>query len=161
MVMTAPKDQQVKLYIVIALAIVAMAVAYVRFFRGSRPAPGPAAETAGAAVSSFDLDVTVPEIEPVFDGTPAPFRPVERDLFAPAPVHSAEAAAADEPGRPGRRRTLKLKAVMSGSGGRMANISDRLVKEGDRLGRFTVGRISRDRVLLHEGERVYVLRVLE
>ena len=94
----------------------------------------------------------------------APYQPASRDLFAPpgqSPAPPGPVATGNQSPATAAPSEYRLKAVMSGRGGTIARVNDALVRQGERLGRYTVDTITRDTVVLKAGAETVVLRIAE
>lgn len=153
------KSQQVKNYIVVGLVIVAMIVAYFRFFHGkNRPQAGP--EPVPAASAKIDLSqlresaqikVSRPEWSP-----PESYIPIERDIFAPVKKEIQEE---DEVPAETQLETappplnLALQGTIVTSSKRLAIINGQFLRMGDAVGEYEIVGIEKNRVILSRGDR--------
>ena len=167
--MPSETSERIKLYAVIALAIVAAAVAYFRFLHETGPkVPSPPAPGPDSRAPAVTLDLELPEIdaslledrrlgEKTADALPSTGI---RDLFSrltvsqkPAPreiVRKAEIP----------RASLKLKGTILGGKKPIAIINGQLLGTGDKIGGYEVLGIGKNEVLLRAGDEVLALEVV-
>lgn len=152
--------KQVEVIAVVALALVAMVMAYVRF--GRKPAGKPSSRApAPEAASSYEIpalpDWLEDESSTALPDSPA-YAPPSRDLFAPADkkarnVHEAQLKSHSPDGQP------VLTGTIRSARGALAIINGRVVGAGEKIDGYTVLEIRDDEVvLLHEGRRIVVKR---
>lgn len=153
------KNEQIKLYAVIGLAIVAAVLAWFRFGGRLRASAPPTGEVAMA--DSF----LIPDLPPWIDSlsesvAAASYAPPARDIFVRVPEAIPEKRAPvedpDEPSGPPR-----LGGIMQGARERLAVIDGKIVRVGDRVGAYTVREISRLGVVLTSAEGRLTLGAIE
>jgi hypothetical protein len=174
--MTAKPANPMKIYALVGLTLVAAVLAYFRL--GRRPAGSPAAELSDAAADPPAALQPVDDLVEQFRGslaTPtAPFVPLGRDVFAPAPAvlesllpppppppppPGVTAVVSNAPAAP--QSAWRLKGIMVQRGVATAILNDALVRAGDRVGTCTVVRVGRDSVVLRCGTQEQVVRLSE
>ena len=174
--MAQTKSEQIKQIFVVGLLVIALAVAYFRFFHKKKArGPGPAP----TAISATDLtipEITVKQPKPIVSSKAGDDQAREaplRDIFAPAqwPVKHAQEESADmeleraaamfsEPAAPKPLPKLTLQGTLVGGKKSIAIIDNRFVRIGDRIDEFTIVKITRNEVLLKSNEQLMVLKVV-
>ncbi len=184
--MPQSKAEQIKLYIIIGLVVVAAAVAYFRFLHKKKPSvapPAPGAPTAG---------LTVPEIKikKIKKTTPARSQVHEpgdidlRNIFSPVrwpekveeqpdvvepddtdvddmELEMAEAWVDEEQQlQPKPFPQVKLLGTLIGGGKSIAIIDGRFMRAGDAIDGYEIVKIAPDEVRLKDGEEEVILKVL-
>ena len=188
--MAQTKAEQIKLYIIIGLMVVAAAVAYFRFFHKKKPSaatPAPGAPTAGIAAV-----LTVPEIKikPLKSMTSAKSQVSEigaitlRNIFSPLrwPKRAEAQQEVEEPDttdvddmelemvearmeeellrQPKPFPQVKLLGTLIGGKKAIAIIDNRFMRAGDAINEYKIVKITPDEVLLKYGDEEVVLKVL-
>ncbi len=153
-----------KLYIVIGLAVVFVAVGYFRFFRGKITFFGPPAReatiTAMTDVPSVDLKSIQPSGLPQIIAPAAP-RADLRDIFAPA-KKTARGATPENPAIASKPLPpLQLTGTIIGGKRPLAIINGRFLHQGESIEGFRVVDIARNQVTIVNAERKVVLNVLD
>lgn len=164
--MAQPKKEQIKTYIVIGLVILALVVAYFRFFykKGDTQA-APAASTALTA------QITAPQVSKNIRPAggkekmqaEASFSPVARDIFAPLIIPSTTAP---QPGALDQDMAvtkmapnLSLDGTIVGRSKRLAIINGRFVRQGEMIGEYKVVSIGKKMVRLSLGSDIFELKM--
>jgi hypothetical protein len=183
-----PAKETIKLYMVVALAFLALVVAYFQFFsKKEEPAPQVAAPkeqtqrqqkataTATAGGKSYKIR-TLEKISEISTGkTREKWRPSLvnltdiRDIFEPPPIppEAIEAAVAVRraqrvPKEPKPDEiSLELKGTIIGGKKPMAIINEKFIRLGEKIDIFRVVRIEANRVVLKAGDHVRTLTVLK
>jgi len=159
------KSAQVKNYIVVGLVIVAMIVAYFRFFHGkNRPQPGPEPVPAASAeinLSQLQAAAQMKVSRPEWS-VPGPYRPIERDIFAPVKKEVQEQTAASaetqiETTPP--PLDLALQGTIVTASKRLAIINGQFLRIGDAVGEYEIVGIEKNRVVLGRGDRRWELEM--
>lgn len=164
--MAGKRLEQIKLYLVIGLALVFVIVAYFRF-SGAKSNNGkdigspvlppaeqvkmatPKSETKGSKIFNYH--------EPAVDKR---IQTVIRDVFSPLAKPREENQNSDEASRdPGE--SLTLAGTIVGGKKPIAIINDQFVRTGDWIGEFRVVRIGKKDVLLDSGDHKVVLEVMK
>ncbi len=188
--MPQSKAEQIKLYIIIGLVVVAAVVAYLRFFHKKKPSlatPAPGAPTAGTTAG-----LTVPEIKitPLKSTTSAQSQAPEigdialRNIFSPLrwpkkaeaqpevvepdetdvddmELEMAEAWAYEELQlQPKPFPQVKLLGTLIGGKKPIAIIDDQFMRAGDAIDGYKIVKITPHEVLLKDGDQEVVLKVL-
>ncbi len=175
-----PPKETVKLYLVVGLALVALAVAYFRFFyEKEEPAPQASAPqkqvvvTATTSGKSYKVGtVTAPPEERTAQTRqkrPRPPLTDIRDIFEPPaipPEAIQESVAASRAQRAPKEPepdeiSLVLKGTLIGGKKPMAIINEKFIRLGEKIDIFRVVRIEANRVVLKAGDHVRVLTVLK
>jgi len=164
--MAEKKNDTVKLYIMIGLAVALMVSGYFRFF-GRKVAVGTSAAAPHSDASNPGIPriVDKPQAETPAGSATRDFRSVKtriRDIFAaPLPSQLRKIVnARQEASKPVLPTTMKLKGTIVGDQNPIAIIDDAFVRKGDRVGDYQVVRIAKDEVLLSSDSNRIVLRVL-
>jgi len=181
-----PAKETIKLYVVVALALVALVVAYFQFFpKKEEPAPRVAAHqvqpqgrqkatasaTAGGKSYKVGMVTQRPAIrtEPTRKKRPRPILTDIRDIFEP-PSIPPEAIQAVVPAGRAQRAPLEpepdeIPLVLTGTliGGKkpMAIINEKFIRLGEEIDMFRVVRIEANRVVLKAGDHLRTLTVLK
>lgn len=168
--MPTKRSEKIKQYIVIALAVVAVVVAYFRFFHKGTP---PRADVAArpqpqGKVNLQKAEKPRPQMPPA-----APF-PVEdflnpdvRDIFEPGvlpPDPGVEKKAEGEKGAgPKAAPTvgLDLQGTIIGGKSPLAIINNKFFRVGEKIGSYRIVAIAPNTVYLKAGRHQKVIRVLE
>lgn len=162
--MQGKKGEQIKVYIVIGLALVAAIVGYFSFIH-KKPTRDADRTPSTAPIARFD----VPQVEmkntrnarwrepPVNESLPV----VLRDIFAPlkSPKKVQRRRTAQKPSKP--LPSLKLRATIVGGKRPIAIINDQFVRIGDWIGEYKVVRIGKKEVLLDSGNRKIELEMVK
>jgi len=143
---------KIKIYMVLLLAVVFVAVGYFRFFYNKKKSG-----LAEAAIPS-EIQLTVPELTPPgssLDGKPgAPVttrRPrVIRDIFSPGEFALASKTAEEKPKR-SAPPSFSLKGTIVAGRQPIAVINNRFVRAGDRIEGYLVVKIDKKNVWLKSG----------
>lgn len=163
------KRAQIKIYIVIGLVILALIVAYFRFFykKGDTQA-GPATPAASTALTT---QITVPQVSENIRSTggkekmqpEASFSPVVRDIFAPLIIPSTtepKPGALDQAmGVTKMGPNLSLDGTIVGRSKRLAIINGRFVRQGEMIGEYKVVSIGEKMVRLSLGSDIFELKM--
>lgn len=166
--MAPRKNEKIKLYIVIGLAIVAAIVAYFRFVYTKT---GADADIAGHAPGEVKFVVppikkTKPGRQPQTRKMPVntPFCMAIRDIFMPAPL-PVEPKPIDpiitpvEPS-PAPIGVLELKGTIIGGKAPMAVINNKFVRMGEKIDAYQIVKIDSNEVILRSGSDEIALHVL-
>ena len=181
-----PAKETIKLYVVVALAVVALLVAYFQFFRKKdEPAPQAVApqrqpqeqpqeqQKATAGSKSFKIGAVTqrPTVstEPSRQQRRRPLLTDIRDIFEPPPIPPEAIQAPVTAGRAERAPKepepdeipLVLKGTLIGGKKPMAIINEKFIRLGGKIDIFRVVRIEANRVVLKSGDHVRVLTVLK
>jgi hypothetical protein len=172
--MPQTKDEKVKLYAVIALAVVAAFIAYSRFGpkRGGASKSEAKTRAAGSSFIIPKLPVWLADFNSPLQVERAPYAPPSRDLFSPAASEGGKAeaptAAPEEADKPEPKDEVavqaepalpRLSAVMMGSGGALAVIDGEILRVGHTIGAYTIEEIKRKHVILRDGKQRIMLKV--
>jgi hypothetical protein len=168
------KSEQIKIYMIVGLLLVAGIVAYFRFIHKSAPR---GAEDNLATVAAAPLDVPKVEKRAIQNSrknivtTNEPLRTSIRDIFAP--LIGSPKKVKNRPMRPRRPRpefstpklskppsNLKLMGVIFGGGDPVAIINGQFVRTGERIDKYKVVRIGEKEVLLRSGNKTAELKLL-
>jgi len=163
--MPGKKGDQIKIYMVIGLALVLVIAGYFRFMH--KKATGDANRTPStvplAKLDVPQVGITMPQnaqrIELPVNG---PLRAVIRDIFAPlkSPPKAESQPTKEEPSKP--IPSLKLKGTIVGGRRPIAIINDQFVGLDDWIGEYKVVRIGKKEVLLDSGdEKIKKLEILK
>jgi hypothetical protein len=161
--MQEKKNDQIKNYIVIGLAVVFLLVGYFRFVHkkvthdaGPNPSTAP---VAGLQVPQVDAK-TRPDARTGKVQVAEPLRKDLIDIFAPVkrPVKAESQPAKKEPSKPVPSFTLG--GTIVGGNKPIAIINDQLVWTGDWIGEYKIVKIAKNEVLLRSGNHQTVLYVL-
>jgi hypothetical protein len=167
--MERTKVEQIKLYVVIGLALLAGVLAYFRFLH-QKPAKAACSQPSAFPVSQL----LVPEVEaPILKSTvkkePPPVEAppvVLRDIFEPIRIgqetprkNQEDIPQPAEPNPP--RETFKLKGTLLGRGEPLAIIDHQIVRAGSQLGKYKVSRIRKNEVVLDWGHQKIVLEMVK
>ena len=179
-----PAKETVKLYFVVALALVALVVAYFRFFYNKEdPAPQvvvtqkqpTATATATAGRKSFKIETVKKRPdekaqEARIKRRPSPLNLTEvRDILEPPPIPT-EAIQTAVTASQVQRATKKpepdeipliLKGTLIGGKKPMAIINEKFILLGEKIEIFRVVRIDANRVVLKAGDYIRTLTVLK
>ncbi|GAJ11370.1 unnamed protein product [marine sediment metagenome] len=162
--MQGKKGEQIKVYIIIGLALVAAIVGYFRFVHKK---PTRDADRTPPAVSIARFDVSQVEINntrnarwrepPVNEALPV----VLRDIFVPlkSPKKAQRRPTEQKPSKP--LPSLKLSGTIVGGKRPVAIINDQFVRIGDWIGEYKVVRIGKKEVLLDSGNRKIELEMVK
>jgi hypothetical protein len=171
--------ERTKLYIVIGLSVLFVAVGYFRFFPGKAVSPGGTASEAGAPVR---IEVPALALKGLLPAPKAPARVPEpprtmlRNIFAPGKAPSTgthlPAAAGKEPSAGTEPPaipmasakplpSLKLTGTITGGKSPLAFINGRSLRLGEKIEGFQVISITRHQVSLEGEGRRMLLNVLE
>lgn len=176
--MQGKKGEQIKVYIIIGLALVAAIVGYFRFIHKK---PTRDADRTSSTVPIARSDVPQVEIKdtrnarwrepPVNEPLPVVLRDIFVPLKSPKKVKSRPTAPLKSPKKVQRRRTeqkpskplpsLKLSATIVGGERPIAIINDQFVRIGDWIGEYKVVRIGKKEVLLDSGKRKIELEMVK
>jgi hypothetical protein len=158
------KSEQVKLSIVIALAIVAAIVAYFRFIH-----KGDGCNTEDVKVSHEQAQFDIPKTEKSL--LKKPQQPVLlsnltrreyiRDIFAPVKAPEKPAYPRKKKALPKATGALQLKGTILGGKEPIAVINDKFVRTGDKVGEFQIVKILKNKVLLKLEDYQKVLEVFK
>lgn len=175
--MEGKKSEQIKIYMIIGLLLVATIVAYFRFMHKKAPR---GAEPTLSTIATAPLDV--PKVEKkMLQSTRKsnvtinePLRPSIRDIFAP--LIRSKKKVESRPLRPSRPKlskpksskpksskppsNLKLMGVIVGGGDPIAIINGQFVRTGERIGKYKVVRIGEKEVFLRSGNKMAELKLL-
>ncbi len=161
--MATASREQLKIYIVIGLSVVFIALGYFRFFPGKNAAPG---VKAGVAVTPARIEVPAPVLPGMTpaprapESVPDPPRTALRNIFAPGQELSREPSAfRPEPPKP--LPSLTLTGTITGGRSTLAFINGRTLRLGEKIEGFRVISITRNQVSLEGGGRMVILNVLE
>jgi hypothetical protein len=150
--MSRMPKQKVELIAVIALVLIAAAVAYFRFGRKASHRPRPNAAT---VVVLDETDTVIPDVPDWIDKVssadfqPRPaYTPPPRDIFEP--VDRTQVISDREPagGTVAMTRIFRLSGTMRGAEGILAVINGKIVSTGETIGKYTVGEIEGNSVIL-------------
>ena len=142
------QSERIKIYVVVALSIVAAVLAYFRFFAQPRPpAPTPEADPAEALYTIPDLSNGLKNYPSLGADGPRRYKPPSRDIFAPVEA-AAPPESANPPGKHREPEHPRLSSIMESMGRRRAIIDGKLVSEGERVGAYTVSSIGQRQVTL-------------
>jgi len=164
--MVQPKRAQIKIYIVIGLVILALTVAYFRFFykKGDTQA-------ASAASTALTAQITVPQVSENIRPAggkekmqaQASFSPVVRDIFAPLIIPSTtepQPGALDQDMAVTKMApNLSLDGTIVGRSQRLAIINGRFVRQGEMIGEYKVVSIGEKMVRLSLGSDIFELKM--
>lgn len=150
--------ERVRIYLVVGLALILVALAYFRFFHkkpGRKQGPVPAvASTAYSDAPEIDIG-QIQTTGRVKSTIQEPRRAFIRDIFAPlisvpgAVLHPIEQRSSKQ------LSSFKLRGVIVGGGGAIAMINDQLLRTGEWIGEYQVVRIEKKAVLLaSDNERI-------
>lgn len=170
--MAQTDSEKVKIYVVIALLIVAGFVAYWRFGPKKGQPSGAKAGATGAG-SSFvipELPAWLADFDSPLTTDRAPYAPPSRDIFKPAneapasekPTHAntSRVPRSDKPEVVTEKEALpQLSAVMMGAGEGLAVIDGEIFRVGESVGEYIVESIQRKRVVLRKGETQITLTI--
>lgn len=185
-----PAKETIRLYLVVALALVALVVAYFQFFsKKEDPAPQvavlqeqpqgqpkeqqKAAAPATARSKSYKVGMVTqrPAVrtEPTRQKSPRPILTDIRDIFEPPSIPPEAIQAAVTAGRAQRAPKepepddipLVLKGTLIGGKAPMAIINEKFIRLGEKIDIFRVVRIEANRVVLKAGKHMRVLTVLK
>jgi hypothetical protein len=166
------KSERIKLYIVIALAILAVIVAYFRFFYHKSPKPGtqtPSTYASGEITVPQVNYKSPPELQKPLKEKREDFRAEIRDIFAPPlPPKKAEkqrvtmtALSGEENSPPAEPvPVFTLGGTIIGSGKPMAIINERFLRVGELIQGYKVVSIEARRVLLVSGKNKIALEMV-
>ncbi len=175
-----PAKETIKLYSVVALALVALVVAYFQFFNKKEEPVVPVAApkeqpiaTATASSKSYKVGTVTkrPEDSPRQTREKRPRPPLTdiRDIFKPPPIPPEAIQAAVTASRAQRAPKkpepdeipLELKGTLIGGKKPMAIINEKFIRLGEKIEIFRVVRIEANRVVLKAGDHVRTLTVLK
>ena len=151
------KKEQIKLFIVIGLAIVAVIFGYFRFIHKKSPQGAGPAAPATALITPFNvpkIEIKMPQTAKKSESPVNKFlRPVIKDIFQPFKWPEKEEPPPPpepepEPEPPKIVLDLKLRGTVVGGESALALINDKFLRTGDRIGEYRVVRISKDEVLI-------------
>jgi hypothetical protein len=162
--MAEKKSDQIKIYVVMGLAMVLLISMYFRFIHakaGFVKDGTPSIETS-ARFEVPQVDMEAPRNdrgpEPVVNGS---LSAVIRDIFMPlkSPTDAERKARGQEPTK--HSPSLKLKGTIVGAGRPMAIVNDQFVYVGDLIGQYRVERITKDNIVLNSRGHHLVLEVMK
>ena len=174
--MAKEKNEQIKIYVVMGLAVVLLIMAYFRFVREKEnPDEAPAIATA----SFVDLDI--PEIRPISPQEARSLEPVGyeypqtiiRDIFSSLTVprklenrheeqHEAQHEEQyEEQSESDLIQTLKLTGTIVGGSKPVAIIDGQFIHDGDWIGDYRVARIGNKDVLLVSNNKRITLEMIK
>jgi len=160
--MAQTKGERIKLYVVIALAVLMLIVAYFRFFHkkgGAVEAPPESATVVNQiVVPQVAMKISRKNLSGASSNTAAtrPFRAVSRDIFTPL---ERPARTGDQTVEQTRTLSLKLEGIIVGAGKPLAIINDQFVGLGDRIGEFVVIGIEKQAVRLSSNSDEIILEI--
>ncbi|MBW2623327.1 MAG: hypothetical protein JRD68_10510 [Deltaproteobacteria bacterium] len=165
------KKDQIKLYIVIALVILAVIIAYFRFFYHKAPKPGtqvPSTYTSGEITVPQVNYKSPPELQKPLKEKRENFRADIRDIFAPSiPPKKAQEKRVAMTALPGKADSppdpipvFTLGGTIIGSGKPMAIINERFLRVGEFIEGYKVVSIEAQRVLLVSGKNRIALEMV-
>ena len=164
------QKEQIKLYIVVALSVVAAVMAYFRFVHTSRLS-APRTENAPAAdlYEMPELPGWMSSNSPPMAVDRLPYTPPRRDIFAPiaeTPTKAEAPAEAEAPPAPRSRDASpreparpRLSGIMRGAKEPQAIIDGKIVHAGEKVGVYTVSAISQSGVILTSATDRLILSV--
>lgn len=188
--MPQSKAEQIKLYVIIGLMVVAAVVAYFSFFhkkKASVAPPAPGALTAGAAAGLTVPEIKIKQIKSTILAkaqAPEPGDIVLRNIFSPlrwpkSAQVQPEVVEPDETDvddmelemaeawwdeelllQPKPFPRVKLLGTLIGGKKPIAVIGNRFMRPGDAINEYKIVKITPDEVLLKYGDREVVLKVL-
>lgn len=188
--MPQSKAEQIKLYVIIGLMVVAAVVAYFSFFhkkKASVAPPAPGALTAGAAAGLTVPEIKIKQIKSTILAkaqAPEPGDIVLRDIFSPLrwPKSAQAQPEVVEPDetevddmelemaetwldeelllQPKPFPPVKLLGTLIGGKKPIAIIDDRFMRPGDAINEYKIVKITPDEVLLKYDDVEVVLKVL-
>lgn len=158
----AKKNEQVKLFIVIGLAIAAAIFAYFRFFYEKSPSSAIPGLSATPVVK-----LEVPKIDYPSSGKKPAQQTREnssqyaaiRDIFSPMKLLSQIQGEQEPAKKP--VPAFNLSGTILGGGAPVAIINSKFLRTGDRINDFRVVEISKNQVRLRSGDKQIVLEVLK
>jgi hypothetical protein len=162
--MAEAKNNRIKVYIVIGLAVVLAISVYFRFVHGKV-----AAHTSQGSSEATFVQLDVPQVS-TEDPQNAQRREsfvheylhtAIRDLFSPLNSPLNQQSPSEEQGLREPSPSLKLKGTIVGGKKPIAIINDQFVRMGDRIGEYRVVRIGKKEVLLDSGNGRVVLEILK
>lgn len=162
--MAMENQERKKLYIVIGLAVIFIAVGYFRFFHGKITFLGPPAREvtipAMIEVPAVDLKGIQPSGPPQKTAPPGP-RAGLRDIFAPAKKTGPGSTPENPAIAPKPLPLLQLTGTITGGRQPLAIINGRFLRQGEAIEGFQVVAIARNQVTIaREGQKI-VLNVLD
>jgi hypothetical protein len=150
--------ERVRIYLVVGLALILVALAYFRFFHkkpGRKQVPVPAvASTAYSDAPEIDIGQlqTTSNAKAIVQ---EPRRAFIRDIFAPLISVPGAVLHPIAQGSPKQLSSFKLRGVIVGGGGAIAMINDQLLRTGEWIGEYQVVRIEKKAVFLaSDSERI-------
>lgn len=163
--MAENKSEQIKLYILIGVAIGAAVIAYFRFVHKKKPRATAPPPTTSSLVLSGLPEVKIPEKTARWLETPMreSLMPVIRDIFTPLYWPKKEEpppVVAEEEPKPKSLPPLKLTGTIVGGRKAMAIINDQFFRIGDWIGDYRIIKIIKNQVLLTANDHEIVLEVL-
>ena len=152
--MPEKKIGQTKIYIIIGLCLVLVAVVYFRFVHQKVSFK---ADQAASTASIDQSEIPQVDIQSPQNAPGSKWRDNEilstviRDIFAP--LQSPKKAETQSAGKKSPRAvpSLKLRGTIVGGGRPVAIINDKFLHRGDRIGDYQVVRIGKKEVLLEAG----------
>jgi hypothetical protein len=163
--MPTANRERTKIYIVIGLSVLFVAIGYFRFFHGKIVSPGGAAREAGVPVRIEVPVVALKSIPPVpkaLEEVPEPPRTMLRNIFAPGKEPSAGTEPSLVPVQPPKPiPSLTLTGTIVGGKIPLAFINGRTLRLGEKIEGLQIITITREQVTLTgEGQKV-LLNVLK
>lgn len=162
------KTERPKIYLAVGLAIVLIVVVGFRLVHKKKTHAAAPARSEGGLARLDVPQIQLPDLqraqwsEPAVNGSGGV---IERDIFRPFKARPQKARKgkirrrAKRPSKP--PASLKLKGTIVGGERPIAVINDKFVHTGERIGRYKVVKIEKDGVLLHSGNKRFVLEVLK
>ena len=152
------ENEQIKIYIVIGLSLVLVTLAYFRFVhKKPKRSHSVAPSTATAPGTQFELLQS--EKENLQNTQPRESFAREstvtgiRDIFTPLKSLPRASRLAKKGASSNRGGSLQLKGVIIGGKNPIAIINDKLVRNGERIGDYTVVRVEKKQVFLRSATR--------
>jgi hypothetical protein len=163
--MDGKKNEKIKFYLVIGLAVVLLISV---FFRIIKPKLNRAAKK--STYETSPIQYTIPEVETVRPQDSGIFQTAVihdspetaiRDIFQPSRPLSKEADKSSEPEAPRPTPSLKLRGTIVGEKDSIALIDGELFHTGDWIGGFQIITIGKKEVLLDSGAQQIKLEILK
>jgi hypothetical protein len=151
-------NERIKIYIVIGLSLVLVALAYFRFVH-KKPKRSRNVDTATATEPATQFELLQPEKAKLKNTQQResivrePKDAVIRDIFAPLKSLPRASRLAKKGASSNRGGSLQLKGVIIGGKNPIAIINDKLVRNGERIGDYTVVRVEKKQVFLRSANR--------
>jgi len=166
--MPSDKSEKIKFWIVIALTLVMVTVAYFRFWhKAGSPAPDRlAAPPAPAGQLTAKITVDEQSDAQSADRPPEVALPsIKRDIFRPVnlPPAAARRSKKAKPAKstPAPVPNFKLGGTIVSGGEAIAIVNDRFLRTGDTIAAYRVVRIEKNKVQLASGRKNIELKMIQ